>query len=665
MLVSLLLLAWQWLSCQAALCNEPDQGPRAIAAVSVDVSPTIDGLLDDPCWQQATHSEGFWREKVDAPELEPTEAWICYDSRAIYLAFRCHDSKPNEIRCQQRKRQGDIWGDDHVGINLDVGNAGDNWYGFVVTPAGTQWDSVPGGTSEKIEWKGDWRAAATTDDAGWSAEIEVPFSILRYPDGQDTFRISFSRVLAREDDRCTWPPDYARLRDADKCARWTGLRTPAVPFRCALMPYALSVLSEDHEDREPLTAGFDAKGTFPNGVVGMLTYNPDFRNIEDVVETIDFTFVERYLPEYRPFFREGEYFLPSGIFYSRRIEDFDLGLKAFGALGQHRFGLLDTYRRGGENHLAWRYDRRFGTTAGLSLGGVDRRVPDEAANAAYQFTGWSWRPFEGGDRSYTVYRAWTHTAGAGGDDSRTHVHGGLSRVQGWSWHAGYESIGSDFRADDGYVPEIGVRNLSAELSCRRSYDEGPVRQTAWYLDGRTGQSAEGKRRGELLQYAQFWRNGYGLWAGAERGIRDGYDVVDNWIGGSWNQRDTYRTGDAICTWGEKYGQPSRYQSLSQAFRLGGRWSGQLRAERVYAADLDDEGQVMLPEWSRQLVLTATYDVTDEKTVSARLVRRAAGANVYAAYRQRVRKGMDLLIVVGDPNAEEWTSRLAVKAIWCY
>ena len=66
-----------------------------------------------------------------------------------------------------------------------------------------------------------------------------------------------------------------------------------------------------------------------------------------------------------------------------------------------------------------------------------------------------------------------------------------------------------------------------------------------------------------------------------------------------------------------------------------------------------------------MVLTNTYDITDEKTVSARLVRRGASTNAYAAYRQRLRRGTDLLIVVGDPNAEEWVSRLAVKAIWCF
>jgi hypothetical protein len=90
----------------------------------------------------------------------------------------------------------------------------------------------------------------------------------------------------------------------------------------------------------------------------------------------------------------------------------------------------------------------------------------------------------------------------------------------------------------------------------------------------------------------------------------------------------------------------------------------LSFERSYSPELDDAGNVIPPELSRQLVLTTSYDLSDEKTLSARLVRRASSTNCYAAYRQRVRKGMDLLIVAGDPNADQWVSRLAVKAIWC-
>jgi len=132
----------------------------------------------------------------------------------------------------------------------------------------------------------------------------------------------------------------------------------------------------------------------------------------------------------------------------------------------------------------------------------------------------------------------------------------------------------------------------------------------------------------------------------------------------WNRQDMYRAGGFGYTWGERYGEPYRYQRVTQAFHPSEHWSAELRAERVYGADLDDEGNVVPPEWSHQLMFTSSYDISDERTISARLVRGGSDTNMYAAYRQRVRRGMDLLIVVGDPNANQWVSRIAAKAMWC-
>ena len=640
-------------------------GVPTIRAVMVDTAPVIDGVLEDACWQQATHIDGFWREKLDAPELERTEAWLCYDRRVVYVAFRCHDSKPSAIRADQRKRQGSMWQDDRAEVFLDVENAGHNLYAFRVNPAGTQWDEVPGGTSEKIEWKGDWRAAGQIDEAGWTTEIEIPFSILRYPDGQDCFRVLLSRHLARQEDFSSWPAEFARGQDLELCVRWTGMETPPVPFRYVLMPYALSVASEHEQDREPLTGGLDFKGTLPNSVVTLATYHPDFRNIEDVVETIDFTFVERYLSEYRPFFQEGAGYLPSGdIFYSRRIRELDWGAKTFGTVGPHRFGLLEAYRRGGENHFAWQYDHLFGPRATLGLSAVDRRVPGDPDNRAYNM-GANWNsPLPGGGRWLDCDYSQTDTQGEGGDDAAVSIRTGVWRLEGLEWNVRYSAVQPDFRADDGYVPETGVRQLAVDLHDVRSYSEGPTQGREWWLSADTGGSEAGRRRGFWLGNDYLWRSGWTLWAGLSRGERDGFDVADYYFGGRWKRNDMYHSGKVDHKWGERYGQPYRYQRVVQAFHPTRRWSAELWAERVYAAGLDGEGNVVPPEWFRQMVLTTAYDLTTEKTISARLVRRGSSTNAYAAYRQRVRRGMDLLVVLGDPNASEWVSRLAVKAIWC-
>jgi hypothetical protein len=646
-----------------------------ITAVVVEAAPVLDGALDDPCWQVATHIDGFWREDVDAPELERTEAWICYDSNALYIAFRCHDSRPSAIRRDQTKRQGSLRNDDRVAVRLDVEDAGRNSYRFRVNPAGTQQDGVPGGTSEKIEWRGDWRAAARTDEGGWAAEMAIPFSFLRYPQGQDCFRITLERQLAREDDDSTWPHSYARRRDPAECARLTRIETPPVPFRYVFMPYLLSVMSEDEEDRETITGGLDFKGTFPSGIVGLATYRPDFRNLEDVVETIDFTFVERFLPEYRPFFQEGSGYMPGSggesswepvdLFYSRRIEELDWGAKSFGTVGSHRFGVLDAYRRGGENHLAWSYDHLFGTEGSLELAGVERRVPGEPDNSA-RSVGTRWYfPFVGGSRSFGAKLYQSRTEGEGGDDEAFYLTGDVWRRQGWGGWLSYSSVGSQFRADDGYVPDPGVHSFAVGLSHGRSYDEGPLQDSDWHLDFGRGESDEGRRRRLSLDHDREWRNGWTVRGGVSRGERDGFDVISNRLGVGWNHRDAYRRGDARVSRGERFGEPYRFYSLRQGFRPGERWSAELRAERAFAADFDDDGNFVPAEWSHQVVLTTSYEITEEKTVSGRLVKGDVGTNFYAGYRQRARQGMDLLIVVGDPNADEWVSRLAVKAMWCF
>jgi len=646
---------------------QPDAAPPSIAAVTVDAPPVIDGLLDDACWQQATHIEGFWRETVDAPELERTEAWICCDRQAVYAAFRCHDSRPLEIRCDQRKRQGTMERDDRVEFYLDAEDQGRSFYTFCVNPVGTQLDRVPGGSSDKIEWRGDWRASAHIDESGWEAEMAIPFSILRYPEGQDCFRFYFERHLAREEDRSLWPVSYARVSDGDNCARWSGVATPAVPFRYVLMPYLLSVASENEAERETLTGGLDFKATLPNGLVGLATYKPDFHNLEDVVETIDFTFVERHLPEYRPFFQEGSGYLPSAgveLFYSRRIRELEWGAKTFGTVGSHRFYLLDAAGGGGENHLVMNYEQLLGTEGLIHLSGVDRRVPGDSGNLAYGLgTYWNWQ-FPGGKRSLGISRYQSRTDGEGGDDAAVSVRANARPEQGWGGWAGYNSVGSQFRADDGYVPETGVRNVSVGLSHHRTYSVGAVQRTESCTGFEAGESEVGPRRRVSASHSRYWRTGWSVWAGACGGERDRFDVRIRGVSIGWNRQDMYRAGGFGYTWGERYGEPYRYQRVTQAFHPSEHWSAELRAERVYGADLDDEGNVVPPEWSHQLMFTSSYDISDERTISARLVRGGSDTNMYAAYRQRVRRGMDLLIVVGDPNANQWVSRIAAKAMWC-
>jgi hypothetical protein len=99
--------------------------------------------------------------------------------------------------------------------------------------------------------------------------------------------------------------------------------------------------------------------------------------------------------------------------------------------------------------------------------------------------------------------------------------------------------------------------------------------------------------------------------------------------------------------------------MYQGFKLTDRLALQANASWMRLDTPDD------PTSLRLLTLTGTYDLDSEHTVSMRLVDAAEGFNAYLAYSQKVRRGTDLYVILGDPNADETTERLAVKTVWSF
>ena len=656
----------------AALLSFPAQaaefalrGPVSptVAAVQADRPPKIDGRLDDECWKTATHMVGFWRLDNGAPEYEPTEAWICYDREKVYIAWYCHDSEPGKIVEEQKKRGGSLVSDDWVGVDLDVDFDKQDPYWFDVSAGGTQADYIPGGAAAKIEWRGDWQAATSRVSDGWQAEMALPLSMFRYPKGQSTFGFVLIRRLAKEDDWSVWPsigPGFELTRQAV----WNGLTLPPPKQGPVIMPYAL--LETGDTENKGVTAGLDVKHRLQNGLEGMFTYNPDFRDVEDVVETIDFTYVERYLPEYRPFFLEGGGYGPSSrLFYSRRIPDFDAGLKVFGKTGRHALGALVSEEFGQANNIV--LNERYSLTPcrSVNAGLVSHQSAGEPDDLAYSLGTNQRFPSERGERSY--WATWEGSRPEGGQDG-SYVAGGWSDshrtgpTTDTTLEIGGESISRDYRPALGYVPETDLHQEWLNYWRRNRHDSGPVLAQDWYSYAHLGGAEKGRRWEAGTGSSIQWRNQRGASLEFGGGSRDGFSEHTVYAATSWRNRDIYRSGDITFHYGERLERPYRYLSLSQGAQLAARLAVRLRAEHIYASELDENG-IPTPASSRQqYVLGLTYDMTWEKSVSARLVKRNDGTNWYAAYRQKVRSGTDVWMIVGDPNTPSFTRRLAIKVV---
>jgi hypothetical protein len=659
----LLVFCWFALLATGAHADAPQAtAPVApqLTAVRVEQPPRIDGRLDDACWSAATHVAGFARMENGAAEYEPTEAWICYDRDCVYVAWYCHDSRPDTIVAQQRKRGGSLRGDDWVGIDIDQDFDGRGAYWFDVSAGGVQVESIPGGSASKIEWRGDWQAATARVDDGWQAEIAVPLSIFRYPRGQSTFGFVLIRRLAREDDWSTWPnvgPEFELTRQA----AWGGLDLPAPRQGPVLMPYTLAEVGDtEHRGGD---AGVDLKQHFANGLEGLVSYNPDFRDIEDVVETIDFTYTERYLPEYRPFFLEGGGYHPgTRLFYSRRIADFTAGAKLFGQTGPYGSGAMFTTGAGGEWSMALNESYHLTPYSDVGASLVQYRPAEGGPrNLAYSFGTGQRFPKPDGEGSY--WANWQFADAEGGGRAGAASAGWYrDRQNGLSWGCGWDRVGAGFAPALGYVPETDVEGLWLDLGDRHRYDSGAVLDRYWGAHLSRGWAQTGERWNASFDGSANRRDQRSLSASLGAGSWDGFPEWTAAAGLGWGTRDLYRAGGVGLTIGERLEHPYRYLSFSQGRQFNDRLSAQLRAEHVFASELDDAGLPTPPEWQQQYVLTTTYDITWERSVSARLVAGEGGTNAYLAFRQKTRLGTDAWLIIGDPNADSFTPRLAVKLV---
>jgi len=644
--------------------EQPKQRTAPVVnAVYVDAPPVIDGGLDDPCWTRASRLEGFFVPSTNEAVPEETFGLICVDDKAIYVAVICKDRTPADIKATETRRNGHIWQDDVAEFGLDPWHKHDEMYSFRVTARGTQMEEIPGGSATKIEWRGDWTAAASRTADGWQAEMAIPFSILRYPPGQTTFGFTIGRHLAEESIWVSYPV-MGKDWDSNLTADLVGLNPPPYHPRPIFMPY-VTVDAGDFVGRR-FDTGLDVQYRMINGLTGLAALNPDFKQIEDVVEPISFSYTERYLEDQRPFFVTGQGYLPGDVMlYTRRIEDFDAGVKLFGTLDDETIGLMDAITYGVENSLAGEWGHKFNPDLNASLRFVSHRKEGEPNSLVYAFRlSRSWRCEEGSDDIRATFRQSQTQDGPGG--ACWEVGGGHWRGEGelnYDWE--FQTATKNFDPPLGYFYDHNALGGRVGIGKWEHYEKGALSSQGWnldteyypYLDG------SGMLRTRLSpQRFWEWRNGRSLWLGFSRALEYDQDSSDAAISLGWNGKDLYHQGGLFVLKGVRASGDYGYLSFSQGFRPLKDCSVNLNTEYSrLQPPAEDAGH------SCQTVLTTAYDLTSEKCIAARAIWRDGAFSAYASYRQVVRRGMDAYVIVGDPDPDRtgFATRLAFKLIWVF
>lgn len=350
-IVVFLCLFFLW---QGLICSQFEK--FTVAAVRTEIPPVIDGILDDEVWNNAPSVSDFiqFEPDKDKPASVRTVAKILYDNDYIYVAFLCYDPEPEKIELETR-RDRLMMGVDSVTVDLDTFNDDRTMYYFRTNPLGVQHDGrvTDNGRVADTNWDGIWKSAGARIEEGWSAEMAISFTAVKFQSGKNrTWGIQFSRYFPRRFEKNFWTGPFEEYKKVSVNGSLTGLDLEMTKKKVEIIPHSISRIQES--EKTGFEAGLDASYAFSQSISGYLTINPDFSTVEADREQVNLTRFELHLPEKRNFFLEGNdaYQQRIRLFYSRKITDIYGGIKLYGKRGRYEISALSAQIREGDEEGA-------------------------------------------------------------------------------------------------------------------------------------------------------------------------------------------------------------------------------------------------------------------------------------------------------------------------
>lgn len=309
-------------------------------------SISLDGIPSEDAWNKVEWGGNFiqWQPNEGKPPSQPTSFKILYDDKFLYLAYNCKDVSPDSVSKRMGRR--DDFPGDFVEINIDSYHDKRTAFSFTLSVSGVRGDEFVSndGNNWDASWNPIWFAKTHINKEGWTAEVKIPLSQLRYGNEKEkVWGFQVMRRIFRKEERSTfqlipqnsgvWVSAFAELH---------GLNN--IPFhrQVEIAPYVTAQL--DTYKKEPgnpfadgsdvkASAGVDGKVAVTNNLILDFTINPDFGQVEADPSQVRIDGFQNFFDEKRPFFIESrnifEYQLTGSeaggdydadlLFYSRRI----------------------------------------------------------------------------------------------------------------------------------------------------------------------------------------------------------------------------------------------------------------------------------------------------------------------------------------------------------
>ncbi len=343
-----------FLQAQTEVFNPEEYRKREVTAIKLEVPLNIDGILDEDLYSTKVNGNFIQYEPNNGvPASEDTEYWIGYDDNALYIGAMMYDSNPDSIVARMSRRDPRGESSDIVYIVIDSYLDRRSGFWFGINPVGSIADgTISNDNNFDDSWDGIWDGQGRINENGWSMEVRVPFSQLRFNKADENIMgIGLGRRIHRKEEM-----DFFTYIARDESgmvshfATLRGIHNIQPPKRLELTPYATgnhSILKTEEDNPfyngkdSQVNIGTDLKVGIGNNLTIDATINPDFGQVEVDPSELNLSAFETFYQEKRPFFIEGAGIFRFGVggptnrmnfgtmeptfFYSRRIGRYPQG----------------------------------------------------------------------------------------------------------------------------------------------------------------------------------------------------------------------------------------------------------------------------------------------------------------------------------------------------
>lgn len=307
---------------------------------------SLDGRLDEEAWNSVDWAGDFiqWQPNEGKSASQQTNFKILYDEKFLYIAFRCYDLAPDSIVKWMGRR--DEFPGDWVEINIDSYHDLRTAFSFTLSVSGVRSDEFVSndGNNWDESWNPIWFSKTHIDEKGWTGEVKIPFSQLRYGnEPEKIWGFQITRRLFRKAELSTW--QYIPQNSGVWVSRFGelhGLKNIPLHRQVEIAPYVIAQADIYKKEAgnpfakgfdKRFTAGLDGKFAVTNDLILDFTINPDFGQVEADPSQVRIDGFQNFFEERRPFFIESRnifnYQLTGSeaggdydsdlLFYSRRI----------------------------------------------------------------------------------------------------------------------------------------------------------------------------------------------------------------------------------------------------------------------------------------------------------------------------------------------------------